>query len=253
MYELIDAGHGRKLERFGSRCISRPAPAAQEPPLDPAAWAAADGTYYPGAGEGAPGRWEFEGAAPEGWTVTIGGIVYELRPTPTGQVGVFPEATDLRADLAERIREESARRPEHAPPRILDLFCYTGGLGLTAARAGAAVTAIDASKPAIAWLRRNVDHNDLSDRPLRSIAEDVPKFVARERRRGGNWDGVALDPPTFGRGPRGERWEIERGLAPLLRDVAAILSQDARFVLVTAHAEGWSPARLAREVERALG
>ena len=138
-------------------------------------------------------------------------------------------------------------------PRVLDLFAYTGGTTLAGARAGAAVTTVDASKAAISWTRRNLELNDLADAPVRTICEDAAKFVAREVQRGARYDAVALDPPTFGRGPSGETWTLTGGLEILLRDVAALLTDDALFVVITAHAQGWKPPRLARALDDALG
>jgi 23S rRNA (cytosine1962-C5)-methyltransferase len=248
VYELVDAGNGRKLERFGSFLVARPAPAVITPARDPGAWEDLQAEYVPA--ERRPGMWCVERPFPEPWHVHLAGSVHELRATPSGQVGVFPEQTPLREWMAERIGLAVAMGRQ---PRVLDLFAYTGGTTLAAARAGAAVTTVDASKSAIAWTRRNLELNDLAAAPVRTIQEDAVKFVRRAVQRGERYDAVALDPPTFGRGPAGETWTLTGGLDDLLGDIASLLTEDALFVVITAHAQGWTPARLARALDGALG
>ena len=224
--ELIDAGDGRRLDRFGDRLVDRPAPAALWPPrLPPADWARADLRFDRGTG------WTGTAIAP--WTVAVDGLTLELRPTDAGQVGLYSEHLSswpwLRAALAGR--------PE---PAVLNLFASTGATTLALARAGARVTHLDASRPAVAWARRNADLSGLADRPIRWIVDDALGFVARESRRGRRYDGIVLDPPTFGHGPRGTRWELADTLPELLDACAAIAADDV-FVLLTAHATGLDP------------
>jgi 23S rRNA (cytosine1962-C5)-methyltransferase len=225
-HELLDAGNGRRLDRFGDRRVDRPAPAAVWPPrLGPAEWAASDLRFDRGAG--------WTGPALTPWTVTIDELILELRPTDTGQVGLFPEHlgfwTWLRAALAGR-----------DDAQVLNLFAATGATTLALAAAGARVTHVDASRPAVAWARRNAELSGLADRPIRWIVDDAVAFVERERRRGRRYDGIVLDPPTFGHGPRGSRWELADALPGLLDACAAVASDDV-FVLLTAHATGLDP------------
>lgn len=225
-HELLDAGDGRRLDRFGDRVVDRPAPAAIWPPrFAPADWAAADLLFDRGAG--------WSGTVLTPWTVAVDGLTLELRPTDAGQVGLFPEQLGfwdwLRTALAGR-----------ADPQVLNLFAATGATTLAMAGAGARVTHVDASRPAVAWARRNAELSGLADRPIRWIVDDALAFVERERRRARRYDGIVLDPPTFGHGPRGSRWELAEALPGLLDACAAIATDDV-FVLLTAHATGLDP------------
>jgi 23S rRNA (cytosine1962-C5)-methyltransferase len=225
-HELVDVGDGRRLDRFGDRLVDRPAPAAMWPPrLSPADWAGADLRFDRGAG--------WTGAAIAPWTVAVDALTLELRPTEAGQVGLYPEHLAFWPWL----RAALAGRPE---PSVLNLFASTGATTLALAQAGARVTHLDASRPAIAWARRNAELSGLADRPIRWIVDDALAFVARESRRGRRYDGIVLDPPTFGHGPRGARWELADTLPDLLDGCAAIATDDA-FVLLSAHATGLDP------------
>jgi len=225
-HELVDVGDGRRLDRFGDRLVDRPAPAAVWPPrLAEAAWAAADLRFDRGAG--------WTGTANAPWTVPVDGLTLELRPTEAGQVGLFPEHLSFWPWL----RVALAGRPETS---VLNLFASTGATTLALAQAGARVTHVDASRPAVAWARRNAEMSGLADRPIRWIVDDALAFVARENRRERRYDGIVLDPPTFGHGPRGTRWELADALPDLLDGCAAIATDDA-FVLLTAHATGLDP------------
>ena len=221
-HELLDAGDGRRLDRFGNRRVDRPAPAAIWPArLPESAWAA-DLRFDRRAG--------WSGAALDPWTITVQELVFELRPTDAGQLGLFPEHFGfwqwLRAALAGR-----------SDPQVLNLFGATGATTLALAGAGARVTHVDASRPAVAWARRNAELSGLADRPIRWIVDDALTFVEREQRRGRRYDGIVLDPPTFGHGTRGSRWELAVALPGLLDACAAVATDDV-FVLLTAHATG---------------
>jgi 23S rRNA (cytosine1962-C5)-methyltransferase len=221
--ELVDAGDGRRLDRLGSRLVDRPAPSALWPQRSPgASWAAADLRFERGAG--------WTGADRTPWTVAVEGLTLELRPTGTGQVGLFPEQAAfwpwLRGALAGR-----------DAPSVLHLFAHTGATTLAAARAGAQVTHVDGSRPAVAWARRNAELSGLADRPIRWIVDDALAFTEREARRGRRYDGFVLDPPSFGHGPRGTRWELAETL-PALLDACAAAAADDAFVLLTAHTIG---------------
>jgi 23S rRNA (cytosine1962-C5)-methyltransferase len=228
-FELLDAGAGRRLERFGEHVVDRPAPGAWFDDRAPGRWADADLRFDRESGWSGTGL----SAARQGWTVELADLEFELRPTDSGQVGLFPEHTAMSGWLGERlvVRER---------PNVLNLFASTGLLTLVIARAGASVAHVDASRSAVAWARRNAARNGLDDRPIRWLVDDAATFVAREVRRDRTYDGVVLDPPTYGHGSSGKAWQLERDLGPLLDDVRALVGPDG-FVLLTAHAESLYP------------
>jgi len=237
-YELIDAGGGARLERFGDRLVDRPSPAGLGPRLDPDAWAAADLFFDPDEGWRGPGP-------TEPWPIELDGVVLELRPTSTGQVGVFPEQSSSWAWLRDQVDGTDAT--------VLDLFAYTGASTLVLAQAGAAVTHVDASRPAVAWARRNAELSGLGDRSIRWIVDDARAYAAREVRRGRSYDGVLLDPPTYGHGARNRTWQLAADLPALLADVAMLVRDRDGFVLLTAHTPGYGPGELASALGEALG
>lgn len=238
-HELLDAGDGRRLERFGDRVVDRPAPAASEPPRQPKAWDAADLRFERAGG------WQSSRLPPEPWTVETDGLTLELRPTEAGQVGWFPE----HAALVPWLRDAIAERPE---AEVLHLFGYTGATTLALARAGARVTHVDASRPALAWARRNAVLSGLVDAPVRWIVDDADSFLRREVRRGRRYAGIVLDPPSYGHGPRGARWEFESGMGDLM-DASLAVAAPGAFVLLTAHTTGWDGPRLSEAIEESWG
>lgn len=231
-YELIDAGDGRRLERFGTVVLDRPAPAVRGIPRRvPAAWSAATARFE--RAEGAPaGSWQPPDAVPARWTTSMDGLVVELRPTPAGGVGLYPEHLEVARWAAARATE--ARRGA-GRVEVLNLFAHTGLVSLLVAAAGARVVHVDASRPAVAWARRNADLAGLADRPIRWIVDDARRFVDREARRGRRYDGVVLDPPTWGHGPRGAPWRLADDLDALLRAIRPLLAA-SWFAACTAHA-----------------
>ena len=250
-YQLLDAGAGRRLERFGALILDRPAPGtAGIPKRDPSAWPRATARFerLPGA---AGGRWEPAAALPERWTILVDGLPMELRATPTGQVGLFPEHLAV-AEWAVA-HAASARGVDDGRPAVLNLFAHTGLATLLLARAGAAVTHVDASRPAVAWARRNAELAGLADRPVRWLVEDAARFVAREGRRGRRYDGVVLDPPTYGHAPSGAAWRLETDLPPLLAGIRQLLGGRASFVACSVHATGVDSLALERVVRDELG
>lgn len=250
-YALLDAGDGRRLERFGAIVLDRPAPAADGVPRRlPGAWSGAVARYERGAGERG-GRWVPDGALPERWTIAIEGLPMELRPTPAGQVGLFPEHADVAGWAAGQA--ESIAGPHGRPAAVLNLFAYTGLVTLALARAGARVVHVDASRPTVAWARRNAALAGLADRPIRWLVEDAARFVARETRREQRYDGVVLDPPTYGHGPDGGAWRLAEDLEPLLAAIRPLLGRGPWFVACTAHATALPPSRLSEAVGAALG
>jgi len=236
-YELLDAGDGARLERFGSRVVERPHPAAERGRRDPEAWSRASLAFH--AGEGWIGP---DAATP--WDVAVAGLRLELRPTPTGQVGLFPEQAASWEWLHDRVGSGAA---------VLNLFAYTGAATLVAGAAGASVVHVDGSRPTVAWARRNAKLSGLAERPIRWIVDDATAFVARELRRGRRYDGVVLDPPSYGHGTGGRSWRFEDDLAPLLDQIAELVGGPRGFVLLTAHTPGFWPDRLAEELALSLG
>jgi len=252
-YALLDFGAGRRLDRFGSVIVDRPAPGvADVPVLDPGAWTAACARFGRAAGADDLAGWDSPGDLPTPWDVAIDGLHVELRLTPAGQVGLFPEHAEPAAWAAERARATGARLGR--PPEILNLFAYTGLATLALARAGARVVHTDASRPAVAWARRNAARSGLDTAPIRWIVEDARAFVAREVRRGRRYDGVMLDPPTYGHAPRGgAAWRIETDLGTLLAGCAALMGPAPAFFVLTAHTAGLDAGELRAGVAGAFG
>ncbi|MDZ5697193.1 class I SAM-dependent rRNA methyltransferase [Chelativorans sp. M5D2P16] len=230
-YTLLDSGAGRKLEQYGPYRIIRPEnQAIWQPAWSEAEWERADAVFTGDTDEEGIGRWRFPGTAlGETWPMRHDGIAYLGRFTSFRHVGVFPEQATHWAHMEGLIEE--ARRPV----KVLNLFGYTGLASLVAARAGAQVTHVDASKKAIAWARENQEVAGLSDRPIRWICEDAVKFAEREARRGNGYDIVLLDPPAYGRGPKGEVWQLFEHLPGLVETCRAILSPKPLAVILTAY------------------
>jgi 23S rRNA (cytosine1962-C5)-methyltransferase len=245
-YRLLDAGGRARLEQFGDRIVDRPGPAATEPPRDPDAWASAD-LVFDGADWSA-----HDGRGVDPWTVDLDGLRLELRPTTAGQVGLFPEQLAGLGWLRDRVRDRRPADQDAPRPRVLNLFAHTGLVTLALARAGAAVSHVDASRPATEWARRNAALADLAEAPIRWLVDDAPAFVRREARRGHRYAGLVLDPPSYGHGTGGRRWQLERALPDLLDACDAIL-EPAAFAFLTTHSPAFDEDRLAAELGRALG
>jgi 23S rRNA (cytosine1962-C5)-methyltransferase len=228
-YELLDTGAGRKLERFGSFTLVRPDPQADWPTSRPAkSWSAAH-AHFIQLSRSKNGEWKFAQSIPPRWPMRRKNLSFWVEPTPSGHVGVFPDQASHWDWLASLI--ESAA----APPNVLCLFGYTGLATLACAAAGAHVTHVDASRKAIKWARENQLQSQLADRPIRWLVDDALSFVAREVRRGRTYDGLILDPPRFGRGPKGELWKVEDSLPALLRQCRKLLSPSPLFVLLNTY------------------
>ena len=244
-YELIDVGDGARLERFADHVVDRPHAGALEPRRTPGRWAEADLRFDRDRGWSGPGL----AAAQADWSVRLWETSMSLRPTDAGQVGVFPEHAQqfgfLAGEVTERIGAGSA-------VDVLNLFAYTGLATLALAGWGASVTHVDASRPSVAWARQNAATNGLADRPIRWIVEDARAYVRREARRGRRYDGIVLDPPSYGHGGTGTAWQLEDDLAGLLHGCAALLRDDG-FILLTAHTEGYGPAKLGAALRTAIG
>jgi 23S rRNA (cytosine1962-C5)-methyltransferase len=245
-YELLDVGGGARLERFGERITDRPHPGALGSRRAPRAWLEADLRYDRDGGWTGP-------AVGSPWSIELEGLTLELRPTDTGQVGIFPEHLATLPWLTRQVAGWNADRGRagSSPSAVLHLFAYTGLITLAMAAAGAHVTHVDSARPTVAWARRNAAASGLDDRPIRWIVDDALTFSAREARRGRRFAGVVLDPPTYGHGPASRSWRIEDHLSELLEAIASVLEPDG-FVLLTAHSPGFEADRLASELGRAL-
>jgi 23S rRNA (cytosine1962-C5)-methyltransferase len=238
-YELLDSGDGQKLERFGTFTFVRPEPQAMwAPRLAKADWQAADGHFVASQGRGeddeTAGGWTLSKDLPSQWRVSYDRLHFLARPTPFRHLGFFPEQAPHWNWCAELVAAFTARHGR--APRILNLFAYSGVASLHAARAGAEVAHVDASRKAITQAFENRDEAGLGDAPIRFITEDAGRFVEREIRRGRAYDAILLDPPKYGRGPKGERWHIETDLVPLLRGCRDLLSDTPLFLLLTIYA-----------------
>jgi 23S rRNA (cytosine1962-C5)-methyltransferase len=230
-YALIDSGDGEKLEQYGPYRIRRPeGQAIWRPALGEGEWNKADAIFTGDVDEEGMGRWRFpRGALGETWPMRHDGIDYLGRFTSFRHVGVFPEQGSHWDHMAGLIRE--ARRPV----KVLNLFGYTGVASLVAAAAGAEVTHVDASKRAIGWARENQEVARLTDRPIRWICEDAAKFVQREVRRGNSYDIILLDPPAYGRGPKGEVWQLFDDLPAMVDGCRSLLGKKALAMVLTAY------------------
>lgn len=232
-YALLDSGEGRKLERYGSFVFDRPEPQALwRPRRDAAAWLKADASFKSESDEdGDGGRWRWTKPLPKTWPVDIMGVTVLCRLMSFRHLGLFPEQVPHWQWMLERLATVRGERP-----RVLNLFAYTGAASLIAARAGAEVTHVDASKKAIQWARENQAVSKLGDAPIRWILDDAKKFVAREVRRGRTYHVVLVDPPKYGRGPDGEVWDFFNDVPGLLKDCAALLAPADSALVLTSYA-----------------
>jgi 23S rRNA (cytosine1962-C5)-methyltransferase len=238
--QLLDSGNAEKLERYGPYVLRRPDPQALWRPRRPAAeWAAADYAFERESDRG--GKWHrARPDLPESWPIEVGGATMLIRPTPFKHVGLFPEQAAnwqwveaRRAELAPQLDE---------PPRLLNLFGYTGAASVLAAQAGWEVTHLDASRASLDWAAENARLSGLGERAMRWILDDAARFTARERRRERSYHGILLDPPHFGRGPKGETWRFEQGIMDLLADAHALLAPTpGSFLVLSSYAIGCSP------------
>ncbi|HEX9640492.1 MAG TPA: class I SAM-dependent methyltransferase [Candidatus Krumholzibacteria bacterium] len=244
-YSLLDSGNRRKLERFGTVVLDRPSPQALwAPRLMPSAWSAAAARYERSSSGG--GSWERRSPLAQEWTVLLGELRFILKLTGFGHLGVFVEQMPFWEWIRARCAESES------PLRVLNLFGYTGGSSLAAAAGGAEVAHCDSSKGIVQWGRANQDLNAMSELPIRWIVEDARKFVARELRRGSRYHAIVLDPPSFGRGQKGELFKLEEHLATLLDELRQLLTDDASFLLLSAHTPGIGALALRRLLQERL-
>lgn len=239
-YALLDTGGGLKLEKFGPYITVRPeAQAAWKQALPASEWSRAHAVFKP-TGEESGGHWALRGNMADRWEMSYPlrmdaqssafPLRFEVMTTPGRHLGVFPEAAAAWDFIAQAVRSRAGGG------MVLNLFGYTGLASLAAAAAGAAVTHVDASKKAVTWARRNQALSDLSQRPIRWIVDDALKFVEREVRRGSRYDGIIIEPPKFGRGPKGEVWDVYRSLPRLMEACKQLLSPKPLFALLTLYA-----------------
>ena len=231
-YELLDSGDGEKLERYGEIVIARPDPQAlwrKHPPAKE--WQKAN-AYFTRSSTDA--SWSTRGSVPERWAIELGGLKFWIKLSAFKHTGLFPEQLG-NWQWAEELVQNTKRSVN-----VLNLFGYTGGASLAAAKAGAEVVHVDGSKVAIGWARDNAELSGLKDKPVRWILDDATAFVKREIKRGHKYDGIILDPPAFGHGPNKELWKIEDSFLPLLDLCKQVLTSEPLFFLVNGYASGYS-------------
>ena len=243
-YEVIDTSTGEKLERWGNYILVRPDPQViWNTPKNNAGWRKKNGHYHRSVKGG--GEWEFWNL-PEEWSIHYKELTFHLKPFSFKHTGLFPEQAVNWDWFSELIR--NAGRPIKA----LNLFAYTGGATLSAAKAGANVTHVDASKGMVAWAKENAAASGLKDAPIRWLVDDCVKFVEREIRRGNQYDAIIMDPPSYGRGPKGEIWKIEESIYPFIELTTQILTDKPLFYLVNSYTTGLQPAVLTYMIQTAL-
>ena len=247
---VVDFGEGRRLERLGGILVDRPHPAARGPKNNPAVWREAAAVFD---GDARGGTWRFTAPLPSPWLVTVqlgaagdaatapSAIQLHVRPAPSGQLGIFLEQLPLWRRLHAAWGNRS--RAKDAPESVLSLFAHTGAATLALAAAGAEVFHVDASRQAIRTARDNASASGLADRPIHWVEEDAVRYVDRLVRRGERFRGILLDPPSWGHGPRGEAFSIDRDLEPLVSQLAGLLDDDG-FLVLTSHSPGWDGRRL---------
>lgn len=234
-YELIDTSGGERLERWGNVILIRPDPQIiWRTPKNNPLWKNANAIYHRASTGG--GAWENLKKIPEIWTISYNGLLFNLKTMGFKHTGIFPEQAVNWDFIVSKIK--SIERPL----KVLNLFGYTGAATLFAAKAGATVCHVDASKGMVGWARENAIISSLAERPIRWIVDDCTKFVLREIRRGNKYDGIIMDPPSYGRGPDGEIWKFEDQIFSLLNLCAEILSDNAEFLILNSYTSGLSPA-----------
>ena len=252
-YEVIDCSKGEKLERWGDYLLVRPDPQViWDTPKKEKGWRKMNGHYHRSSKGG--GEWEFF-QLPKEWTIQYSlpinkKLTFHLKPFSFKHTGLFPEQaanwnwfSQLIADAVSKGR----------PVKVLNLFAYTGGATLAAAAAGASVTHVDASKGMVTWAKENAISSGLKDAPIRWLVDDCVKFVEREIRRGNHYDAIIMDPPSYGRGPKGEIWKIEESVYPLFQLCSQILTDNPLFFLINSYTTGLQPAVLSYMISTVLG
>ena len=235
-YEVIDTSSGEKLERWGDYMLVRPDPQViWNTEKKHFGWKKWNGHYHRSNKGG--GEWEFKNL-PEEWSIGYKELTFNLKPFSFKHTGLFPEQATNWDWFSSLIREANR------PIKVLNLFAYTGGATVSAAKAGASVTHVDASKGMVGWAKENAASSGLADAPIRYLVDDCVKFVEREIRRGNKYDGIIMDPPSYGRGPKGEIWKIEESVFPFVQLTSQLLSDEPLFFLINSYTTGLQPAVL---------
>ena len=243
-YEVLDTSDGEKLERWGDYLLVRPDPQViWTSDKKNTGWKKKNGHYHRSNAGG--GEWESFGL-PKEWQIAYGALRFNLKPFSFKHTGLFPEQATNWDWFSGLIREAGR------PIKVLNLFAYTGGATLAAAAAGASVCHVDASKGMVTWAKENAASSGLSDKPIRWLVDDCTKFVEREIRRGNHYDAIIMDPPSYGRGPKGEIWKIEDSIYPFIRLTSQLLSDNPLFFLVNSYTTGLQPAVLSYMVHMAI-
>lgn len=258
-YEVLDASGGEKLERWKEYRLVRPDPQVLwNTPRRHEGWENWNGYYHRSAKGG--GEWEFS-RLPEEWSISYtipaspsypaSVLTFRLKPFSFKHTGLFPEQAVNWEWFSEIIRR--AKRPGENPVKILNLFAYTGGATLAAAAAGASVTHVDASRGMVGWAKENALASGLKEAPIRWLVDDCVKFAERELRRGNRYDGIIMDPPSYGRGPKGEVWKIEDNIWDFVNLTSRLLSEDSLFFLINSYTTGLQPGVLSYLLDSTVG
>lgn len=247
-YQVLDTGNGEKLEQWGNVILRRPDPQVIWPPAEPELWKSAQ-AYYHRSDHGG-GEWEFFDKLPERWQISYKGLSFYVRPTGFKHTGLFPEQSANWDWMSGLIAKRTA---QNKPVRVLNLFGYTGGATLACAQAGAHVTHVDAAKGMVQWGKENRELSGLPESSFRWIVDDALRFVQREIRRGSIYDGVLMDPPSYGRGPNGEVWKLENELYGLVNTCAQVLTPSPLFFLINSYTTGFQASVLANIIDKTVG
>ena len=240
-YEVLDTSAGEKLERWGDYILVRPDPQViWNTPHKVREWKQKNGHYHRSNKGG--GQWEFFDL-PEQWEISYGNLKFHLKPFHFKHTGLFPEQAVNWEWSGNLIREAKKKNPGKEI-KVLNLFAYTGGATVACADAGAAVTHVDASKGMVTWAKENAAASGLANAPIRYLVDDCVKFVEREIRRGNHYDAIIMDPPSYGRGPKGEIWKIEEKIFPLVQLCTKVLADKPLFFLINSYTTGLQPAVL---------
>lgn len=250
-YTLLDSGKFRKLEQLGPYRVSRPAASAVwDPALNDSEWKNVDAEFQ--RFKDGTGEWKIRNEElRQPFAIEIHGITFQMKLTSFGHLGIFPEQLSNWLKLEELTK---ARVSKTDKVRVLNLFAYTGGSSLFCARGGAEVSHVDASKGTVKWASENAKLSGLDEKPIRWLVDDVKEFVARDLRRDSKYDGIILDPPSYGKGEKKQVWKIETDLLPLLRDLKKLLKDESGcFVCLSAHSEGYTPVSLTNQLVSVFG